>query len=218
MINKLPDVIIADDHDIFREGIVALLTQKKIARVVAEANTGIELLKILKYTPCDLLILDIAMPKMDGVEAANRIQREYPHINTIVLSMFGDEAYYYKMIQAGVKGFVLKSAGKDELIEAIAKVVKGSTYFSNELLQNILMKVQQHKNTPPSYISSELTQREYEVLTCFCNGLSAAEVADKLFLSVKTVEGYRTKLFKKTGTKNSIALIIHAIKNHLVDI
>lgn len=209
--------IVVDDHDIFREGLVALLKLKKIVNEVHEAKNGEEFLALLEQVTPDLVLLDISMPIMDGLTAAKHAIEKYPGIKIVVLSMFGDQDYYYKMIAAGVKGFVLKSAGKNELELAIEAVSKGQSFFSNELLRKIIADIgyERNKTEKPDF---NITDREFEVLKWLCQGLSASEIADELSLSKKTVEGYRTKLFQKTGTKTSLSLVVFAIKNKLVNI
>ena len=215
---QLPKVIVVDDHDIFRDGLVSLLTMKNIADVIGEASTGKDFLKMLEKNNPDIVLMDIAMPEMDGLTATREALKKQPDLNILVLSMFGDEKYYYEMISAGAKGFILKSSGKDELIEAIRTVANGNSYFSNELLRNILVKFSntQVKTIPDIDTSGDFTKRELEILNLMCSGLTALEIADELNLSKKTIEGHRTNLFTKTGTKNSVALVIYAIKNKLV--
>ena len=213
---RLPKVIIVDDHDIFRDGLVSLLSLKKIADVVGVASNGEEFLKILEITDPDLVLMDIAMPVMDGQTATQLAIERKPDINILVLSMFGDDKYYYEMINAGVKGFILKSSGKDELITAIQTVSKGNSYFSNELLRKIMAKIGNKTVIPHNHEEPDITRRELEILNLMCHGLNASEIADELCLSKKTIEGHRTNLFNKTGTKNSVALVIYAIRNNLV--
>lgn len=209
--------IVVDDHDIFREGLVALLKLKKIANQVYEAKNGKEFLDLLNTVNPDLVLLDISMPIMDGLTAAKIAIEKCPGIKIIVLSMYGDQDYYYKMITAGVKGFVLKSAGKNELELAIKTVGSGQSYFSNELLRKIIADIGYERNKEEKS-DFDITDREFDVLRLLCQGLSASEIADNLSLSKKTVEGYRTKLFQKTGTKTSLSLVVFAIKNKLVNI
>ncbi len=210
-------IIIVDDHDIFRDGLKSLISLKKIANITGEASNGKEFLELLQNNKPDLVIMDISMPLMDGVTATEKALDIYPDLNVLALSMFGDEEYYLKMINAGAKGFVLKSSGKDEIIKAIHAVAEGNSYFSNELLHSLLVKFS-HKKDLQQKNHIQFTKRELEIIELMCNGLAAAEIADKLCLSKKTVEGHRTSLFAKTGTKNSIALVVYLIKNHLVEI
>lgn len=214
---KIPEIIIVEDHDIFRDGLISLLTMKKIANVVGQATNGKEFLDLLDTKKPDLVLMDIAMPVMDGIEATQEAIIKHPDLNILVLSMFGDEKYYTKMINAGAKGFILKSSGKNELVEAIKTVSNGNNYFSNDLLRKIIVKFERHRVKTTNH-SINLTSREIEILQLLCNGFTAQQIADKLFLSKKTIEGHRTNLFNKTKTKTSVALVIYAIKNELVKI
>jgi DNA-binding NarL/FixJ family response regulator len=209
-------IMIVDDHDIFREGLSALIKLKNIAKEVDEAKNGIEFLEKIDQQLPDLALVDIAMPVMDGLTAVQKAHKKYPELKIIALSMHGDTLYYHKMIEAGAQGFLLKSSGKNELEAAIDAVIHNKMYFSNELLQNVISQIEDdncRKNQ-----TEEFTDRELEVLKWLCQGMSAKEIADKMNLSKKTVEGYRTRLFSKTGTKTSVALVVCALKNKLVGI
>jgi DNA-binding NarL/FixJ family response regulator len=155
--------------------------------------------------------MDINMPIVDGVEATRRALEKYPELKVLVLSMFGEVDYYNTMIDLGVKGFILKDIDNEELIEAIRKVNNGGSYFSQELLLQLI------KNKPGSD-QVDLTRREKEVLELICLGLSNQEISDKLFISQRTVERHRSSLLFKTDSKNSVSLVIFAIKNNLVKI
>lgn len=214
----LDTLMIVDDHDMFRDGIVSLVKFKKIAKNVVEASNGQEFIELLKETTPQVVLLDISMPIMNGVEAAEIALKKYPDLNIIILSMYGDEDYYYKMINIGVNGFILKTSGKDELEKAIEKAAKGDSYFSSELLHKIIQNINKNKKPKNPKPGIHFTPREREVLHCLCNGLTASQIAMELHLSKKTIEGYRTKLFHKTNTKNSISLVVFAIKNKIVEL
>ncbi len=218
--SELRRIILVDDHDIFRDGLKALITQKLIGEVIAEASNGKIFLDILPGLNPDLVIMDIAMPVMDGIEATQRALELYPEMKILVLSMFGDEEYYYKMIQAGAKGFILKSSGKNEFEQAIAQVAQGESYFSNELLRQLIVKIGHNKPETRKKIADKyiITDRETDVLKLMCSGLSSAEIGERLHLSHKTIESHKASLMSKTGTRNSIALLIYALKNKIIEI
>jgi DNA-binding NarL/FixJ family response regulator len=133
--------------------------------------------------------------------------------------MFGDEEYYYKMIQVGVKGFVLKESGKDELEKAMREILNGENYFSQKLLTDIIMNLDSSSTAPKSSPDIiKFTRRELEVLDLICTGSSNMEIADQLFLSLRTIEGHKSKLISKTGVKNSIGLVMYALKNRIIEI
>lgn len=213
-------IILVDDHKLFREGLNFVISQIDEFKVVAEASDGREFLRLIDSTEADLVLMDISMPHVDGIEATKIAMEKYPDLKILALSMFGDEDYYYKMIQVGVKGFILKESGKEELEKAMWEVLNGGNYFSQKLLADIIANLNK-PNTGQNRPGSEqvsLTKREKEVLQLICTGLSNAEIADRLFLSLRTVEGHKSKLISKTGVKNSISLVMYAIKNKLVEI
>ncbi|HNV53039.1 MAG TPA: response regulator transcription factor [Tenuifilaceae bacterium] len=203
--------IIVDDHKIFRQGLTYVLESQANINVIAQANNGLELLSILKHTKPGIVLLDIEMPVMDGVEATREAIKLYPDLKILVLSMHNDEEFYSSMIDLGVKGFILKESDTQEVIKAVDEIVKGSLYFSQELLLGLLKKRKDN-------LCVELTTREQEVLALIAKGLSNIEIGEKLFISVRTVEKHRAELLLKTESKNSISLVVYAIKNGLVTI
>ena len=209
-------IILVDDHPLYREGIKLLIELEQIGKVIAEAENGLEFLDLLKTHVPDMVIMDIDMPLLDGLQATQKALELHPEIKVLVLSMHGDNKYYNPLINAGAKGFVLKTAGKEELENAIRKVILGESYFSQELLLSVIhdLKVPNEKNKWE--LKLDLNNREKEMLQLLCKGLSINEIADKMYLSSKTIEGYRTKLLLKTETKNTLGLVLFAIKNKLV--
>jgi len=211
-------VIITDDHKIFRQGLKSLIVKEGIAEVMAEANNGKELLELLTQLKPDLILMDIEMPEMNGVEATRQALALYPDLKILVLSTFGDEVHYFNIIQAGAKGFILKTSGIQELQSAISEVLAGESYFSNELLRKIIANI----NTPATAdISAEktgekITKRELEILQLVANGLSNEEIAEKIHISITTVKGHRSNLLMKSGSKNTAGLIMYAIKNKII--
>lgn len=218
--DKKIKIILVDDHKMFREGLSFLLSKSKTIKVIAEAEDGEQFLQLMDSLKPDVVLMDINMPKMNGIEATEIAISKNPGLKVIALSMNGDEAYYYKMIHAGAKGFVLKQAGSDELEEAIETVMKGNDFFSPELMKNIIINFGKTKKVETQnetrYI--KLTEREQEVLQLICNGLSNKEIAGNLFISHRTVEGHKAKVMEKLGAKNANNLIILAIKNKIIEI
>lgn len=212
-----PDVIIVDDHLIFRQGLKSLLTSKNIANVIGEASNGKEYLELLLTQRPDLVLMDIDMPTMNGMEATQKSLGMIPDLKIITFTMFGDEVYYHKMINLGVKGFILKSSGIEELKKAIAEVMMGESYFSSELLRKIINNLSQN-DTSKNNIGSKITPREMEILQQICLGLNNDDIARKLFISPKTVKRHRSNLFEKTKCKNTYGLIHYAIKNKIIDV
>lgn len=210
-------VIITDDHQIFRQGLRSLIVKEEIAEVIAEASNGKEFLNLLPEYKPDLVLMDIGMPEMDGVEATRRALQINPSLKILVLSNFGDEVHYFNIIQAGAKGFVLKTSGIHELQLAIERVLAGESYFSNELLRKIIANINLSENTRNSSKTEDKpTRRELEVLQLVAGGFSNEEIADRLNISATTVKGHRSNLLMKTGTKNTAGLIMYAIKNKII--
>ena len=212
-----PKIIIVDDHLIFRQGLTSIITSENIATVVGEASNGIEFIELISKMKPDIVLMDIDMPHMNGLDATEKAIKLIPELKIIVFSMFSDEEYYHKMIERGVKGFILKTSGINELENAIHEVMKGESYFSNELLRKIISNFEQQTNNEQSK-KEILSEREIEVLQQICLGLSTDEIGKKLFISPKTVKTHKSNLLAKTISKNTPALILYAIKNKIVEI
>lgn len=208
-------IIIADDHQLFRNGLKILLDAFPGFEVTGEASNGEEFLKILKNTQADIALMDINMPEMDGIEATRAGLKICPGIDIIALSMYGEEEYYYKMVDAGAKGFILKDSDISEVRDAILTVRKGGSYFSQELLYHVIQKI---KHREHEHKTANLSKREKEVLLKICEGLSNQEIADNLYISKRTVDKHRANLLGKTNSKNTASLILFAIKNKLIEI
>jgi len=189
---------------------------EQIGEVIAEASNGKAFLDLLKTYIPDVVIMDIDMPVLDGLQATQRALEMHPDIKILILSMHGDNKNYNLFIEAGAKGFILKTAGKEELENAIRKIISGDSYFSQDLLLNIINNLKVPSQINKLELSLDLNDREKEMLHLLCKGLSIPEIADKIHLSPKTIEGYRTKLLMKTETKNTLGLVLFAIKNKLV--
>lgn len=214
-------IIIVDDHSLFREGMKLLIENENFGKVIAEAENGQVFLDLLDTFVPDLVILDIEMPIMGGLEATRKALTRYPNLKILVLTMLSEKANYFDLVNAGAMGFVLKTSGKLEFEKAISAITSGENYFSNELLRQIIVNdnVQnQLANDNNEKAAVNLTPREKEILQCFCEGFTTNEMATKLFISPKTIEAHRSTLLKKTNAKNTINLILFAIKNKLVDI
>ena len=217
IITKKHDIIIFDDHLIFRQGLKSIITLESIANVIGEASNGIEFIELLSTLRPDLVLMDIDMPRMNGLDATAKALEILPDLKIIAFSMFSDEEYYYKMIDRGVKGFILKTSGINELETAIQNVMLGDTYFSNELLRKIINNFGRPNSNKTGTVDN-LTEREIEVLQQICLGLSTDQIAEKLFISPKTVKSHKSNLLEKTVCKNTPALILYAIKNKLVEL
>lgn len=213
-------IIVVDDHSLFREGIKLLIENEQLGHVVAEAENGKAFLELLQTLTPDLVIMDIEMPVMGGLEAIRKSLAINPKLKFLVLTMLNDKTNYTDIVYAGAMGFVLKTAGKSEFERAINSIVNGESYFSAEILRQLLLNTPTETNEKllSDNKNNDLTEREQEVLQLLCNGLSVSEVAEKVFLSVKTIEAHRSVLLRKTKTRNTINLILHAIKNKMVEL
>lgn len=213
-----PNIIIVDDHLIFRQGLISILTVGNIANVIGEASNGLELLELLSHQKPDLILMDIDMPHMNGMDATEKALELIPDLKIIAFTMFSDEDYYYKMIDKGVKGFILKTSGINELESAVKQVIVGESYFSNELLRQIISNFSRKTEARQNIKNDILSDREIEVLKNICIGLNTDEIAQKLFISPKTVKTHRANLLEKTLSKNTPELIYFALKNKIVEI
>ena len=209
-------VAVADDHTLFREGLVRLLDMQPTIEVAIQAANGAELLEKMAQQSVDVVLMDIDMPVMGGVEATRRISEEDARTKVIALSMHGDREFYFEMVAAGAKGFLLKSSELHEVVTAIESVCEGGSYFSQELLQMLVSQLR-----PANALGQEgepLSKREAEVLIEICRGYSNQEIADKLFISKRTVDKHRANILEKTGCRNTANLVYFAIKHKLIEI
>lgn len=215
--NKIPTLITVDDHLIFQQGLKAIITDEKIATVIGEASNGKDFIELLSLHKPDLVLMDIDMPQMNGMEATRKALEIIPDIKIIILTMFGDEDYYYKMIDLGVKGFILKSTGINEIEKAIHDVMAGESYFSNELLRKIILNFSRKKDEKSTEYK-DFTGREMEVLEHICQGYTTEEIGEKLNISPKTVKTHKSSLLEKTDCKNMPSLILFALKNKIINL
>jgi two-component system, NarL family, response regulator LiaR len=201
-------IAVIDDHDLFREGIKLVLSQVEGFNVVFDTSNGNLFVDQLPDIQLDVVLMDIEMPVINGVQVTEKALKVRPDLKIIALSMFSDTGHYTQMINAGVKGFVLKKANKQELEQAIRTVHEGCNYFSQEILQKLASQFSVRSND-----RDLLTSREIEILVMICQGMTSQKISDRLFISAKTVETHRSNIFLKAGVKNIAGLIIWAIKH-----
>ena len=206
-------IVLVDDHALFRNGLKGLISMREGYEVVAEAGDGGEFLDMLPTMEADVVFMDISMPNVGGEEATRKALSLYPDLKIVTLSMFGEESYYTRMVEAGAKGFLLKDSSIEEVFDAIDTVVAGGDYFSQRLLSSMSNRL---RGTELS--SGELSSREIEILLAICRGLSNQEIAEKLFISKRTVDAHRANILEKTGCKNTASLVVYAIRNQLVEL
>lgn len=208
---------LVDDHNLFREGIKSLLDKISDVTLVLEAVNGKDMFTKLKNNIPDVILLDLEMEEMNGVDATLQLQEEYPEIKVLILTMHKEERMISYLMEIGANGYLLKDTTREELEEAIKTVVKSGFYF-NEFVSQALLKGLKNKSGKPLKIGKDyhLTARELEVLELIAQECTTAEIAEKLFLSVRTIEGHRKNLIGKLGVKNTAGLLIKAIKEKLI--
>ena len=215
---KKLNIFIVDDHKLFREGLKLLLSMQDSINHIYEASNGREFLENLPLTNADVILMDIEMPEMNGIEATKLALKRNSNLKVIVLSMYGDAQYYYKMIELGVRGFVLKSSGIEKVLAAINSVNNGDNYISEEILINLSKATEVKENKFGDNKENDISEREMEILFYVSKGLTNEEIADKLFISKRTVDKHRANLLSKTGCRNTAALVMYAIKNNIIEI
>jgi DNA-binding NarL/FixJ family response regulator len=210
------NILIVDDHKLFREGLKLLLTNLDEIGEVWEASDGEIFLNMIKTYNPDLVLMDIEMPKINGIDATSRALEQHPDMKIMALSMYGDEEYFQKMIDAGVCGFLLKNSEFSEVKRAILTAAQGNNYFTEEILYRLVSRFRSKPaQAEPAVV---LSDREIEVLQLICKGMSNQEIADKLFISKRTVDHHRASLLTKTETRNTASLVIYAIKHKMIEI
>lgn len=212
-------IFLVDDHPVVRDGIQALLVREPAVRVVGTASHGQELFDQLPTTPADLVLVDINMPVMDGYATALRLRADYPAVRVLALSMLAEELYIGRMLEAGARGYVLKSAGREEIVHGIRQVMAGKLFLCSEIGLTLLHKVLAWgvaSTATGSRMTELLSKRETEVLQLIAEGLTNAEIADHLFTSKRTVETHRQNLLEKTHARNTAALVKLALVDGLI--
>lgn len=217
MVEKRVNVALVDDHTLFRTGLRGLLSMRDDLAVVADVGSGEEFLELLPTLDVEVVFMDISMPGINGVETTRRALQQRPDLHVIALSMFGDDHYYKLMLESGASGFLLKDSDINEVYAAVDAVMLGDSYFSTALLGSFTRNMSRLTLTDTS-VEDALSDREVEILVEVCRGLSNQEIADKLFISKRTVDKHRANILEKTGCKNTANLVVYAIKNHLVEI
>lgn len=210
-------ILIADDHAMVRDGVKNLISKNAELEVVAEAQTGKQALELFDNLKPDLMILDISMPDMNGMEVSKEILNKNPAANIVVLSMYEDGDYISRCIEYGVKGYVIKNESGAELDYAIKSVLQGKNYFSRHVQDVIFKKYTESvAKKKPKEDLVKLTQREIEIIKLIAEGLTSQQMADKLFISPRTVETHRANLMKKLVVKNAVELIKKAQQLELI--
>jgi two-component system invasion response regulator UvrY len=215
-LNKQIQVAIADDHTLLRKALAKLVSSFEDYTVLFEADNGKEIKKkINEHMVPDLVLLDVNMPEMDGFETASWLNKNYPKIKVLALSMFSDERTIIRMLRQGARGYIMKNIDPEELKRALDSVVKKNFYLSEEISGKIISGL--HKDVDKAEEPASLTQREKDFLRHICSEITYKDIAAKMFVSPRTVDEYRNSLFEKLKVKSRVGLVMYAIRNGLVE-
>ncbi len=212
------NVLLADDHTIVRDGLRALLEANREIKVVGDAANGVQVVEEAAKLQPDIVIMDISMPEMNGIDATRQILAALPQVNVIILSMLGTADHVFRALQAGAKGFLLKESAGREVLEAVKSVSGGEMYFSSPITHTLITDYIQARGEAQTDSLDSLSLRENEILCLVVDGKTSAEIGKSLHLSPKTVESYRSRLMQKLGISDLAELIKFAIKHGLVSL
>ncbi len=215
---KTIKLMLADDHELIRSGIRHLLQQEPSVVVVGEVSSGQELLREVESQQPDVVLMDIEMPQMNGLKAAEEVLKKFPDLKIILLTMYTEEHYLERCLEIGCRGYLLKQSDTGEILEAIRQVYQGEVYFGAGVSKHFLQRSVTRSGLNPKLGKARLSRRETEVLHLIAEGLSSKEIADKLFISVRTVETHRSNILHKLELQNTAQLVRYAIKHKLVDL
>lgn len=207
-------VLIADDHQLFREGLVNLLADASNIEVVAQAENGLVVLEKVRFSEPDIVLMDIGMPLLNGINTTIELRKEFPNVKTIALSMHDEKLYVKGILEAGAWGYLLKNCTYDQLVDAINKVYNGEKYLDTHATKIIIQDYLKND----SWGMMKLTERELEVLKLLAEGKSIREISEALFISIKTVGSHKQNIFDKLKLKNMAQLIKFALKNDIVSL
>lgn len=212
-------VLLADDHTIVRKGIRSLLDEADFVEVVGEAADGNEAVQLTESLKPDVVVMDMTMPHLNGLEATRQIKKAHPEVQVLVLTMYTNEAYLFQMLKAGASGYLVKQSAPDELLSAIEAVYQGDSYLSPSVSRTLVDEyVRQVEETDVDDSYNNLTVREREILQLAAEGLTNREMADKLHISIKTVGVHRANLMEKLGLQNAADLIKYAIRKGIISL
>jgi DNA-binding NarL/FixJ family response regulator len=212
-------IILADDHRIFRDGMKALLNENTEIQIIGEASDGNELMELLKSNQPDVVILDISMPGLSGIELTKLIHNLYPEIRIMILSMHTNEEFVLNAIHAGAKAYLPKDTSKAELFEAIQSLMAGGEYYSKSVSDNFMKSFIKKTRTDHNLlVNEELTLREIEILKLVATGISHKEVAEMLFISPKTVDAHKNHIMQKLKLKNTAELVLYAVTHKIIEV
>ena len=207
---------IVDDHILVRNGFASLLKELAGIEVILEASNGLELLEQLVHKQPDIILLDIEMPVMNGIQTAEILKEKYPQIKVIILTMYKDDCHLLQLMERGAKGFLQKEVSPEILLFAIQEVQKNGYYFDKHISSALAKKIAGTGNSTHSGHSDHLSEKETEIIRLICEEYSNKEIAEKLFLSHRTIDTYREKIMQKIGAKNTAGVVMYAVRNDLI--
>ena len=210
-------VLIADDHKVLIDGIKSILNSENEINVVADASNGQEVLDLLKEVEVDVILLDINMPILDGLDTCKLVHKKYPEIRILALTMYGEGSFISGMLKNGASGYMLKNSNKHEMIDAIRTVYSGENYYSKEVTQNLISRMMPGKTVSTNPLLPRITRREKEILKLIVDEHTTQEISEKLFISLSTVETHRANLLSKLNVRNTAGLVRVAIEKGLVE-
>lgn len=209
-------IIIADDHTLIRQGLKTIIARESSLTIVAEASNGVELLELLSSTQADMIILDIAMPELNGLDAMVEIRRLKPEIDILMLTMYPNSQYFYQAIATGAHGYLMKEDSETELLHAIATIRNGKSYISPRLSSDVTDEVMDAFRNQGRVPLVVLSEREKQVLTLVVQGGSSKKIGNILGLSPRTIDHHRASLLKKFKMKNTVDLVNYVVRNSLI--
>ena len=209
-------LVIADDHEIFRDGLALMLSKHDTVVLVGQAGDGQELLRLVEEEKPDIVLTDIKMPGLNGISATRLLLQQYPHLKIIALSMFEEEDLIVEMLEAGARGYLLKNADKKEIMEAILTVYEGNIFYCKHTSARLASLIVKSKFDPKKIRPEDFTEREMEIIRLICRQHTAQEIGERLFISKRTVEGYRTRILEKMEAKNTAGVVVFALKYNLI--
>jgi DNA-binding NarL/FixJ family response regulator len=212
-------IAIVDDHTLFRQGVSQILKRFPQFELMIEAESCAQLITALQEQLPDIILMDIEMPDVDGMEGCKMILKQFPDMKIIALSMHSENNFIFHMMKAGARSYLPKDIDQELLRQAIETVMEKGFHFTDAITTAMLQGVKSNSRQKPllKYNESPLTQREKEILALICKGLTTGDIADQLYISMRTVEGHRKNLLEKTGTNNSVSLAVYALKSGMLD-
>ena len=210
-------VLIADDHQLFRFGLISVLNQIEFVDQIQEAENGREAIEKVARDNCDIVLMDINMPVMSGTDATRVIRRDSPQVKVIALTMYDDQKHVIEMIEAGASGYIIKNTNGMEIQNALQKVMNNELYFSRQISDSLITSLVHKHQTKKSQQNEMISNREKDILCLICREYTTREIAEFLFLSEKTVDWHRLNLLQKTHSKNIAGLVLFAVRSGIID-